>query len=73
MEGKIHTHPQLCMQVIDSSTCMHYLQVIFATVPPPEYWSGGPCFVVSVMYIGGGVVLFVSPVQLFQGSSPLEL
>jgi len=31
------------------------LQVIFATVPPPEYWSGGPCFVVSVLYIGGGV------------------
>eukprot|EP00892_Ulva_mutabilis_P009649 jgi/Ulvmu1/7056/UM033_0116.1 len=36
---------------------LHYIsfswKVIFATVPPPEYWSGGPCFVVSVLYIGG--------------------
>lgn len=26
-------------------------QVLFATVPPAEYYGGMPCFVVSIMYI----------------------
>lgn len=39
----------------------HFLQigwkVAFATVPPANIWGGGPCFVVSLAYIG--VVTFV--------------
>lgn len=35
---------------------MHFLsigwKVAFATVPPASYWSGGPCFFVSLGYIG---------------------
>lgn len=39
----------------------HFMQigwkVAFATVPPPSVWSGGPCFFISLCYIG--VVTFI--------------
>lgn len=32
--------------------CAIFWRLVFATIPPPNYWGGYGCFVVSLMYIG---------------------
>lgn len=53
-----------------STIILHYLSItwklIFAVVPPPEMYSGGPCFVVSLIMIGG-LTYFVAPIASMFG------
>jgi hypothetical protein len=44
---------------------LHYVSItwklMFAVVPPPEMYGGGPCFVISLIMIGG-LTYFVAPI-----------
>ena len=53
-----------------STIFAHYISVtwklLFAIVPPPEMYSGAPCFVVSLIMIGG-LTYFVAPIASMFG------
>ena len=53
-----------------SNIFAHYISItwklLFAIVPPPEMYSGAPCFIVSLIMIGG-LTYFVAPIASMSG------
>lgn len=57
-------------QLQTTNIIFHYISItwklLFAIIPPPEMYSGGPCFFVSLMMIGG-LTYFVAPIASMFG------